>query len=78
MRIVIAVLIGLVSAIVGTWFAFFNPGIGVVMSVSIIGAAIIYLLSKGKRPLILETVLCQKNNTLYSKYTAAPVTLRAN
>ena len=25
-----------------------------------------------------ETVLCQKNNTLYSKYTAAPVTLRAN
>lgn len=36
------------SAIVGTWFAFFNPGIGVVMSVSIIGAAIIYLLSKGK------------------------------
>lgn len=46
--IVIAVLIGLVSAIVGTWFAFFNPGIGVVMSVSIIGAAIIYLLSKGK------------------------------
>ena len=36
MRIVIAVLIGLVSAIVGTWFAFFNPGIGVVMSVSII------------------------------------------
>lgn len=48
MRIVIAVLIGLVSAIVGTWFDFFNPGIGVVMSVSIIGAAIIYLLSKGK------------------------------
>lgn len=48
MRIVIAVLIGLVSAIVGTWFVFFNPGIGVVMSVSIIGAAIIYLLSKGK------------------------------
>lgn len=48
MRIVIAVLIGLVSAIVGTWFAFFNPRIGVVMSVSIIGAAIIYLLSKGK------------------------------
>ena len=48
MRIVIAVLIGLVSAIVGTWFAFFNPGIGVVMSVSIIGAAIIYLLSNGK------------------------------
>lgn len=35
-------------------------------------------LFKRKRPLILETVLCQKNNTLYSKYTAAPVTLRAN
>ena len=36
MRIVIAVLIGLVSAIVGTWFAFFNPGIGVVMSVTLL------------------------------------------
>lgn len=48
MKKIIAVLIGLVSAIVGTWFAFFNPGIGVVMSVSIIGAAIIYLLSNGK------------------------------
>ena len=48
MKIVIAVLFGLISAIVGTMCAFFNPGIGVVMSVSIIGAAIIYLLSKGK------------------------------
>ena len=78
MRIVIAVLIGLVSAIVGTWFAFFNPGIGVVMSVSIIGSGYYIFTIKRKRPLILETVLCQKNNTLYSKYTAAPVTLRAN
>ena len=48
MRIFIAALIGLVSAIVGTWFAFFNPGIGVVMSVSIIGAGVIYFLAKEK------------------------------
>ena len=60
MRIVIAVLIGLVSAIVGTWFAFFNPGIGVVMSVSIIGAAIIYLLSKGKDRLFWKPFYARK------------------
>ena len=37
MRIVIAVLFGLISAAVGIWFSFFNPGMGPVMSISIIG-----------------------------------------
>ena len=48
MRFFIAALFGLISAIVGTWFAFFNPGIGAVLSVSIIGAGVIYFLAKGK------------------------------
>ena len=48
MRIVIAVLFGLISAAVGIWFSFFNPGMGSVMSISIIGAGIIYFLSKKK------------------------------
>lgn len=48
MRIVIAVLFGLISAAVGIWFSFFNPGMGPVMSISIIGAGIIYFLSKKK------------------------------
>lgn len=48
MRIVIAVLFGLISAAVGIWFSFFNPGMGQVMSISIIGAGIIYFLSKKK------------------------------
>lgn len=46
MKIIIAVLFGLVSAIVGTMCAFFNSGIGVVMSISIIGTGIIYFVEK--------------------------------
>lgn len=49
MKIVIAVLFGLISAIVGTMCAFFNPGIGVVMSISIIGAGIIYFIEKKEK-----------------------------
>ena len=42
MRVLISVLFGIVSVIAGTMCAFFNPGIGVVVSISIIGAGIIY------------------------------------
>ncbi len=48
MKIFIAVLFGLISAAVGIWFSFFNPGMGPVMSISIIGAGIIYALWQKK------------------------------
>ena len=48
MKVFIAVLFGLISAAVGIGFSFFNPGMGPVMSISIIGAGIIYFLSKKK------------------------------
>ena len=47
-NVVIAVLFGLISAAVGIWFSFFNPGMGPVMSVSIMGAGIIYALLQKK------------------------------
>ncbi|WP_155245058.1 hypothetical protein [Enterocloster clostridioformis] len=48
MKLFVAVLLGLISAAVGIWFSFFNPGMGPVMSISIIGAGIIYVLSQKK------------------------------
>lgn len=48
MKVFIAVLFGLISAAVGIGFSFFNPGMGPVMSISIIGAGIIYALWQKK------------------------------
>ena len=46
MRVVISVLFGIISAIAGTACAFFNPGIGAVVSISIIGSGGIYFVSQ--------------------------------
>lgn len=48
MKVFVAVLFGLISAGVGIGFSFFNPGMGPVMSISIIGAGIIYALWQKK------------------------------
>lgn len=47
-KVFIAILFGLISAAVGIWFSFFNPGMGPVMSISIMGAGIIYALLQKK------------------------------
>ncbi len=41
-----AICYGLLSAAVGTWVAFFDEGIGIVLAVSIIGVGIISELNK--------------------------------
>lgn len=48
MKVFIAVLFGSISAAVGIGFSFFNPGMGPVMSISIIGAGIIYFIQTKK------------------------------
>ena len=47
-NVFIAILFGLISAAVGIWFSFFNPGMGPVMSISVMGAGIIYALLQKK------------------------------
>ncbi len=39
---IISTLAFILSAGLGIWFSFFNPGIGIVTAISIIGAIIIY------------------------------------
>lgn len=47
-NVFIAILFGLISAAVGIWFSFFNPGMGPVMSVGIMGPELYMLYRKRK------------------------------